>query len=330
MADRSCRSYSIPVEMRRFRFAAPNALQSGSLVYDPTVTHLDPPQRGTRSEPREVAELRALKQRQPDLREAVDMHVELIELHRRVRGRVPLPSFALSADILSQHRAEGRPVLRFEEIPLELTDLRLLVRQVADVLRRYDALDDADYQNVQTLGRDMKLLATVSAWYRRVAEQDAAVAGVSRATAAMTADDSGMLGQVLTLAMRPFLSRCAEVLQQRAELSMWSHPHCALCGGEPDFAVITPSAERHLVCGRCTLQWKFEPLTCPYCGNDDRRSITSFATPDGQYRVYACDVCRRYLKAYDARRATRPFMPMVDSVMTLPLDAAAIQRGYSS
>jgi len=316
--------------MRRGRFAVVNLLQSGSLVYDPTVSHLDRPTRGARSEPREVAELRALKQRQPELGDAVDMHIELIELHRRVRGRVPTPSFALSADILSKHRAEARPVLKFEEIPLELTDLRLLVRQVADVLRRYGALDDADYQKVQTLGRDMKLLGTVSDWYRRVAEHHVAVAGTSRAAAAMTADDAGMLGQVLTLAMRPFLSRCAEVLLQRPELSMWSHPHCALCGGEPDFAVITPSAERHLVCARCTLQWKFEPLTCPFCGNSDRRSITSFATPDGQYRVYACDACRRYLKAYDGRRATRPFMPMVDSVVTLPLDAAAIQRGYSS
>jgi formate dehydrogenase maturation protein FdhE len=46
--------------------------------------------------------------------------------------------------------------------------------------------------------------------------------------------------------------------------------------------------------------------------------------------VYACDVCRRYLKAYDARRATRPVMPIVDGVATLPLDAAAIQRGYVS
>ena len=71
-------------------------------------------------------------------------------------------------------------------------------------------------------------------------------------------------------------------------------------------------------------------LTCPYCGNAERSRITSFATPDGLYRVYACDVCMRYLKAYDARRAPRPVMSVVDSVATLPLDAAAIQRGYTS
>jgi FdhE protein len=139
-----------------------------------------------------------------------------------------------------------------------------------------------------------------------------------------------MLDQVLALAMKPFLCRCAEVLQPREELALWRHGHCALCGGEPELAVITPAAERHLICGRCTLRWNFEPLTCPYCGNADRARITSFATPDGHYRVYACDICQRYLKAYDARRATRPVMPIVDSVATLPLDAAAMQRGYSS
>jgi formate dehydrogenase maturation protein FdhE len=102
-----------------------------------------------------------------------------------------------------------------------------------------------------------------------------------------------------------------------------------LCGAEPDLAVITPAAERHLICSRCALRWKFEPLTCPYCRNSDRSRITSFATPDGQYRVYACDACHRYLKAYDGRHATRPVMPMVDSIATLPLDAYAMQRGYS-
>jgi formate dehydrogenase maturation protein FdhE len=56
--------------------------------------------------------------------------------------------------------------------------------------------------------------------------------------------------------------------------------------------------------------------------------ITSFATRDGRYRVYACDVCRRYLKAYDGRNAARPVMVAVDTIATLPLDAGAIQKGY--
>ena len=287
------------------------------------------PPRPPRGDSREAVELRAIKERHPELADAADLHLALIELQRRVQGRVPLPSFELSTEILTRHQAEARPLLRFEEIPLELTDLRLVVRQTAEVLRRFGAIEESDFQKVQALGRDLTLLAVVGQWYRSGAERHAAV-GVGTSVSADRSADAGVFDQVLTLAMRPFLSRCAEVLQQHPGLAIWTHSHCALCGGEPEFAVITSAAERHLICGRCTLRWKFDPLTCPYCHNDDRSRITSFATPDGQYRVYACDVCQRYLKAYDARRATRPVMPIVDSVATLPLDAAAMQRGYTS
>jgi len=256
------------------------------------------------------------------------MHLELLALQHRVQSRVPLPVLDLSPGTLKRHQSEGRPLLRFEDIPLDLSDLRLMIRQTADVLRRFGAIEQPDFEKAQTVGRDMQLLAMVGRWYRSAAERQLAVAGVGSSVDEL--GDDTALGQVIALAMRPFLSRCAEVLQQRPELADWAHSHCALCGGEPDLAVITPSAERHLICGRCSLRWKFESLTCPYCRNSDRARITSFATTDGKYRVYACDVCQRYLKAYDGRRATRPVMPMVDAVATLPLDAAAMQRGYRS
>jgi hypothetical protein len=284
-----------------------------------------------RAESREAVELRAIGERHPELADAVDMHLELLDTQRRIQARVPLPSFELNADVMARHQADARPLLRFEDIPLDPTDLRLVVRQTADTLRRFGTLEEADYQRVQALGRDAQLLSVVGDWYRSAADRPvvAAVSAGRMASHATGSHEDAAMAQVLAVAMRPFLSRCAEVLQQQAYLALWTHSHCALCGGEPDLAVITPAAERHLICGRCGLRWKFEPLTCPYCLNSDRSRITSFATPDGQYRVYACDVCHRYLKAYDGRRATRPVLPVVDLVATLPLDAAAMQRGYS-
>jgi len=275
-------------------------------------------------------ELHAIRERHPELASAVDLHLELLELQRRIQVRVPLPTLDVSADILKRHQANASAVLRFEDIPLDPTDLRLMVRQIADVLRRFGALEESDYAKAQAAGRDMNLTALAAQWYRSGAERHMTAAVGTPAVDAATTSGAEMLQQVLALAMRPFLSRCAEVLQQRPELALWTHSHCALCAGEPDFSVITPAAERHLICSRCALRWKFEPLTCPYCRNSNRARITSFATTDGQYRVYACDVCRRYLKAYDGRRASRPVMPMVDAVATLPLDAAAMQRGYTS
>ena len=286
--------------------------------------------RGTRPESREASELRTIRSQQPQLASAVDLHLEILGVQRRVQGRVTLPHLEITSESMQRHQATATPLLRFEDIPLDLSDLRLMVRQTADVLRRYGALEEVDYRKIQSLGRDMRLIDVTGQWFRSGFAQQVAGVGIPASNSFAELDGADVIDQVLTVSMRPFLSRCAEVLQQRSELSLWTHSHCALCGGQPDLSVITPSAERHLICGRCELRWKWESLACPYCRNSERSKITSFATSDGKYRVYACDVCRRYLKAYDGRRASRPVMPIVDAVATLPLDAAAIQRGYSS
>jgi len=83
-----------------------------------------------------------------------------------------------------------------------------------------------------------------------------------------------------------------------------------------------------LICSRCTTRWRFDHIKCPFCLNTDRDRMTSFATRDGWYRLNGCDVCQRYVKAFDGRNATRQVMPAVDAIATLPLDAAAVQRGY--
>ena len=284
------------------------------------------PARLPRSETREVVELKQLKQAQPELASAVDMQLALVEMQRRVQGRVPLPRIALDAEWALAQLAAGRPLARFRDIPLEWSDFRLTLRQTADILLRFEALERPDYEKIVALGRDGNALEPlVAAWYD-------ATSGVEPGTDPrhrQPSDAPEGLDHVLVLALRPFLARCAEALTPQVDLGGWNHGHCPICGWEPDFAVITPTAERRLICGRCTAQWGYPALTCPFCANDDHALITSFATRDGRYRVYACDVCRRYLKAYDARNAQRPVMAAVDTIATLPLDAAAMQRGYS-
>jgi hypothetical protein len=282
----------------------------------------DRPARAPRAEPREVAELKQLKSTQPELTSAVDMQLALVDMQRRVQARVPLPWIQVDPEWLRAQQAAGRPLVRFRDIPIEWSDFRLTFRQTADILHRHEALERGDYDKIVAIGREGNTLEPlVTAWYDATSGVDGAHRPPSDAPAAVD--------QVLVLALRPFLARCAEALTQRVDLSSWTHGHCPFCGWEPDFAVITPSAERRLICGRCLAHWSFASLTCPFCANDDRALITSFATRDGRYRVYACDVCRRYLKAYDARYAARPVLVAVDTIATLPLDAAAIQRGYA-
>jgi hypothetical protein len=282
------------------------------------------PTRAPRAETREVVELKQLRTSQPELASAIDMQLELVEVQRRVQARVPLPWIQSDPQWLAVQQAAGRPVVRFADIPLEWTDFRLAFRQTADILHRYDAVDRVEHERILALGRDGNTLEPiVTRWYAATSRTDNEPPANASAAGSLP-----NLDQVLLLALRPFLARCAEALAQRVDFSGWRHGHCPFCGWEPDFAVITPSADRRLICGRCLAQWAFEPLTCPFCANDERALITSFATRDGRYRVYACDVCKRYLKAFDGRNMPRTVLVAVDTIATLPLDAAAIQRGY--
>jgi formate dehydrogenase maturation protein FdhE len=288
-----------------------------------------PRDRQARAEPQEIQALAELKAEHPELAGAVDLQIELLRLQRRVRSRIPLPSLRIDGERLAALERSGRPLLRFEEIPLNWSDLRFLLRETTAALRRHESLDEAEWRHVEALARQADALEPlVAAWF--AAATDRRAGGPAHGTTAgePAAGDVERLDHLLTLAMRPFLTRCAEAALAQADFRSWLRPYCPVCGGEPEFAAITPAADRLLLCGRCTAGWLFAPLTCPFCGNADRARITSFASRDGTYRIYACDECRRYLKAHDGRRARRPLMLAVDSIATLPLDAAAMQRGY--
>lgn len=274
-----------------------------------------------RSEPREIVELRRIKQDQPDLASAADLQIQLLQMQRRVQSRVPLPGINLETKHLDAMVTVGRPILTFEQVPIDWSDLRFLMRSTADAMRTHDAIEPEDQRRVDALARAAdQLPVAIREWYEASRPASSGGRDVSGAIAG--------LEPLLLQAMRPFLSRCADAVMARTVFNGWPHGTCPLCGGEPDFSVITPAAERFLICARCVSRWRFHQLACPFCANADRARITSFATRDGLYRLFACDVCQRYLKAFDGRHAPRPVMPAVDAIATLPLDAAAVQRGY--
>lgn len=266
------------------------------------------PSSGSRVLPRDVLELKAIGERQPELATAVNLQVDLIEAVRRVQGRITTPWIDTPSETLAARLVTGEPLLEFSQIAFDWNDVRLLIRQVTDVLRRHEVIDAPTATALHSVGRSPTLPDVMRAWFER-----------------QPTIDIEMIDDVLGWAARPYLQRTAEVLQQRVSLDGWTRRVCPVCAAEPEFAVITTSGDRQLVCGRCHVRWAFSPITCPYCGNDDRTTIKSMATADGVYRVMLCAPCGRYIKALDGRKAPRPLLLYVDVIATLPLDAAVMK-----
>ena len=135
-----------------------------------------PGERPARAESREIRELRELKKVQPDLASAADMQIELLGVQRRVQARVPLPSATF--DRRKPDHDKCLPALQFKDIPIDWSDFRLMVRQTADILRRFDTLETSDYDHIQGLARDGQIEAVVATWYE--AAMAYLASGVSR------------------------------------------------------------------------------------------------------------------------------------------------------
>jgi Protein involved in formate dehydrogenase formation len=269
-----------------------------------------------------VTELRRLRTEQPALAAAIDLHIELMEMERRVRARVPVPRNYRQVASLTERLAVGRPLLQFDEIPLDWSDFRRLFRETADTLRRHGMMDEAGCQRVHALTRDGDALPPLARWWYNTAAEP------EQATEAPI-EQPELLHHALLHALRPFLMRSAEAILPNVDLRSWQRGSCPLCGGDPDFAVWSATADRQLLCGRCAGQWSYPDPQCVFCGMSEAAKLRTFAGPTRIYRVEACDACHRYLKGFDGRVAGRPLMLTFDAVATLPLDAAVIQRGYA-
>jgi hypothetical protein len=266
------------------------------------------PSSGSRVLPRDVFELKALAERQPELAPAAALQVDLIEAIRRVQSRITSPWIETSTDALTERLAHGQPLLDFSQIAFDWNDVRLLVRQVTDVLRRHEVIDAATAVALHSVGRGPSLPDVMRGWFELQPALDIEMPAKSSA---------GRRARIAAHRRSPATARqprrldapCLPGMRRGAGIPRWSRPR-----------------RRQLVCGRCHVRWGYNAIACPYCGNDDRTRIKSMATPDGVYRVMICSPCGRYIKALDARKATRPLLPYVDLIATLPLDAAVMSK----
>ena len=110
----------------------------------------------------------------------------------------------------------------------------------------------------------------------------------------------------------------------------WRHGHCPVCGMPPALSLIDAGGERHLLCGFCWEEWRVDRAGCPLCRSAEKGAHSYFySEAEPEYRVEACDTCKRYVKTVDSRCLDRPFIAPLEAVATLHLDLKAAEKGYT-
>ena len=152
--------------------------------------------------------------------------------------------------------------------------------------------------------------------------------------------DATAFAQLLELALQPVLwaaaARCAEL----TDIDRWDRGFCPVCGAWPALAELVGAEKRRVLrCGRCGSWWSWLVLLCPYCGNDDHRSLGTLqggsagageAGPGRtRDRVDVCERCHGYLKSVATFHSVPTTQLAAEDAATVHLDVGARERGYA-
>ena len=134
-----------------------------------------------------------------------------------------------------------------------------------------------------------------------------------------------LLERISELTISPYLELCAEFFNKKVAQFKWNRNFCPICGNLPSMAKVEEQkGTRTLWCHHCDSTWQFGEMTCPYCLNDDLKSIQIIFASNGKpIRLDACTKCKNYIKTIDERAALKDYNMSVKNVETLYLDITA-------
>jgi len=132
--------------------------------------------------------------------------------------------------------------------------------------------------------------------------------------------------------LRPSLCSCA------AQLAVYLDPtpsgeqgYCPVCGSPPAIAWLEGEGQRYLFCSFCWHKWPLNRALCPFCGSRNQEGLLYlYSEEEKEYRVDACESCRKYIKTVDTRVLGRRAYPPLEQVASLHLDLKAAEAGYAA
>jgi FdhE protein len=249
----------------------------------------------------------------------------LFVIQAQVKDSLNLNSPDLSPDLVKRKWAEGTPLLRRSEFPLDPQAAARVLAQVKEHIpttnhplrKAHAALSevcDRHPEQEQAIWRSF-LEHDWETWEEWIDTEDLDVASL------------------LVLArscLRPSLEWVAEDLLRRHPLpANWLQGYCPICGSLPALLFLQGEGERRAYCSWCGTTWGLHRLQCPCCDNRYHESLGYFQVEEEpHYRVHYCRLCKSYFKLIDTReRLDFPYLPL-EEWTTLHLDLLARQEGW--
>ena len=269
-----------------------------------------------------LAALSQAAQQNPDMAPYLEFQRALLELQSEAGAKISGSLELADQADLQARTLQGLPLLSWAQLPVEPAGFSELATAITQLLGDNDP--DLARQEGPTEAAEWVSLAQERFQEGRDAYQN-------REAEEVAEEEATLAEMAVTLALQPYLRWAAQQVLPHVDQEHWKRSYCPVCGGAPDFAFLDKeTGARHLVCSRCDSTWLYRRLGCPFCGSEDYTQLFYYASDDGVYRLYVCQVCHRYLKAIDLRKATHQVILPAERITSVAMDVAAQQEGYRS
>lgn len=251
-----------------------------------------------------------------------EFYRKLLSIQSDARLRVGIPKVSLDAEAIADRIRSGNPILAFDDLSIDWSLLMDIFEQVTTLCTDYPEVLGKLPENLMDSSSYLTYLKEATrVWFEEGQLPPQTSVGRLKGT---------ILEFSIQAALRPFLLNNSQVLLSLVNQEHWRRGYCPICGGSPDFAFLDKeSGARWLLCSRCDAEWLFQRLECPYCGTQETSALSYFTDDEGLYRLYVCERCRHYLKAFDLRRAKGEVLLPLERFLTLDLDIQAHKDGYN-
>ncbi len=273
-----------------------------------------------------------LRKQRPELDDALVLQQQIVSTQLSSPRPPELSAFALPRQQVAARMREGVPLLHGQPA---IVDVRfaadLFGRLVSALSPRFDALAGAmasgqvDPEN---------LFGEAFVQHADHLGQIAQAAGL----------DPDLLSGVARLAVAPVLRAYAARLSRLlastdssgaddldgSHAEGWTHGYCPICGSWPLLGELRGAdLVAWMRCGACGGGWQVLHGGCPFCGNADDQQLGTLTIDEGaRFRAVVCQRCGTYLKVGNALEPPPTEVLAFDDVVSLPLDIAAVERGY--
>jgi len=217
----------------------------------------------------------------------------------------------------------GVPLLRGEQVPLDLPAIAALALQLCQAMHEHGGTVG---EIGAAIGQGVLSIAPL------VGEVLCGQAAAVRERAAELGLDGDLLCTLLRFSLFPSLDRLAARAAPLRALRTWQHGYCPTCGSWPLMGEYRGLEQtRFLRCGLCATEWPVDRLFCPFCGSRDHQ-VLGYLHVEGkeQQRATTCERCRCYLKMLATLAPIPPLELAVYDLGTLHLDMVALERGYAA